>query len=186
MDIAGPCLRARYPSELDALCMHDLKFYLPDDILTKVDRMSMAVSLEVRPPILDHRVVEFAFRLPPRLRLRGRQGKYILKRLLERYLPRELVYRPKQGFAVPLEKWFRSDLRELLLDALNPEAIRRAGIFNEKTVKWVIDMHMRDSKNYASKLWQILAVQVWASRSSGASVHADTGGRVFPAARYRT
>jgi len=92
---------AALPSELDALCLHDIELYLPDDILTKVDRMSMAVSLEVRVPLLDHRVAEFAGTLSPSIRLRGRIGKYLLKKLLERYLPPEMVHRPKQGFGFP-------------------------------------------------------------------------------------
>ena len=102
-----------YPSELDALCMHDLKLYLPDDILTKVDRMSMAVSLEVRVPLLDHRLVEFAFGLPPRMRLRRNTGKYLLKSLLERYLPVKHVYRSKHGFGWKLGKGLQAFLGTL-------------------------------------------------------------------------
>jgi asparagine synthase (glutamine-hydrolysing) len=164
MDIAGPYINAHYPSELDALCMHDLKLYLPDDILTKVDRMSMAVSLEVRVPLLDYRLVEFAFGLPPRLRLRGRTGKYLLKRLLERYLPAKHVYRSKQGFAVPLGKWFRDELREQLHDMLSPRMIRNVGLFNAKTVQRIVDMHMTGRWDFSGKIWQILVAQIWGQR----------------------
>lgn len=164
MDIAGPYINAHYPSELDALCMHDLKLYLPDDILTKVDRMSMAVSLEVRVPLLDYRLVEFAFGLPPRLRLRGRTGKYLLKRLLERYLPAKHVYRSKQGFAVPLGKWFRDELREQLHDMLSPRMIRNVGLFNPKTVQRIVDMHMTGRWDFSGKIWQVLVAQIWGQR----------------------
>jgi asparagine synthase (glutamine-hydrolysing) len=164
MDIAGAYINAHYPSELDALCMHDLKLYLPDDILTKVDRMSMAVSLEVRVPLLDYRLVEFAFGLPPRLRLRGRTGKYLLKRLLERYLPAKHVYRSKQGFAVPLGKWFRDELREQLHDMLSPRMIRNVGLFNPKTVQRIVDMHMTGRWDFSGKIWQVLVAQIWGQR----------------------
>lgn len=164
MEIAGPYIKAHYPSELDALCMHDLKLYLPDDILTKVDRMSMAVSLEVRVPLLDYRLVEFAFGLPPRLRLRGKTGKYLLKKLLERYMPAEHVYRSKQGFAVPLGKWFRDELREPLHDLLNTNMIRNVGLFNPKTVQHIVDMHMTGRWDFSGKIWQIFVAQIWGQR----------------------
>jgi asparagine synthase (glutamine-hydrolysing) len=164
MEIAGTYIKAHYPSELDALCMHDLKLYLPDDILTKVDRMSMAVSLEVRVPLLDHRIVEFAFRLPAPLRLRQRMGKYLLKRLLERYLPVEHVYRYKHGFGVPLDKWFRGDLREPLFDILSPHTIRNVGLFNPDMVQRMIDMHMTGKWDFSKKIWQILVAQIWGQR----------------------
>jgi len=164
MQIAGAYINAHYPSELDALCMHDLKLYLPDDILTKVDRMSMAVSLEVRVPFLDYRLVEFAFGLPARLRLRGRMGKYLLKRLLERYLPVKHVYRTKQGFAVPLGKWFRDELREPLHDMLSPRMIRNVGLFNPRIIQRIVDMHMTGKWDFSGKIWQVLVAQTWGQR----------------------
>jgi asparagine synthase (glutamine-hydrolysing) len=164
MEIAGTYINAHYPSELDALCMHDLKLYLPDDILTKVDRMSMAVSLEVRVPLLDYRLVEFAFGLPPKLRLRGKTGKYLLKKLLARYMPVKHVYRPKQGFAVPLGKWFRNELREPLHDMLTTHMIRNVGLFNPKTVQHMVDMHMTGRWDFSGKIWQVLVAQIWGQR----------------------
>lgn len=161
MDVAGPYIHACYPSELDALCMHDLKLYLPDDILTKVDRMSMAVSLEARVPLLDHRVVEFGFRLPANLRLRGRTGKYILKKLLARYMPESHVHREKHGFGIPLGTWFRGELRGLLNDALSPETIRRVGLFQPETVQRMLAMHMSGTRNFEAKLWRVLVAQIW-------------------------
>jgi asparagine synthase (glutamine-hydrolysing) len=164
MEIAGAYINAHYPSELDALCMHDLKLYLPDDILTKVDRMSMAVSLEVRVPLLDHRLVEFAFGLPPQLRLRRKTGKYLPKKLLERYLPVKHVYRSKQGFAVPLGKWFRDDLREPLHDMLSPGMIRNVGLFNPNMVQRMVNMHMTGRWDFSAKIWQVLVAQLWGQR----------------------
>jgi asparagine synthase (glutamine-hydrolysing) len=181
MKIAGPYINAHYPSELDALCMHDLKLYLPDDILTKVDRMSMAVSLEVRVPLLDYRVVEFAFRVPPHLRLHGKTGKYLLKKLLERYLPREHVHRTKQGFGVPLVKWFRNELREPLEDLLNGQMIRRIGLFDPAAVQRIVDMHMTGRWNFSAKIWQILVAQIWGQHfladSPGLSQETYTAGK---------
>lgn len=164
MEIAGTYTNARYPSELDALCMHDLKLYLPDDILTKVDRMSMAVSLEVRVPLLDYRLVEFAFRLPPLLRLRGGTGKYLLKKLLSKYLPAKHVYRPKQGFAVPLGKWFREELREPLRDMLSARMVRDVGLFDPKVVQRMVDRHMTGRWDFTKKIWQVLVAQMWGHR----------------------
>ena len=105
----------------------DFKTYLPGDILTKVDRASMAISLEVRVPLLDHTLVEWAARLPPLLKLRGREGKFVFKSALEPYIPLEILYRPKQGFAVPLAAWFRGPLRQRLRETLSGPALREFG-----------------------------------------------------------
>jgi asparagine synthase (glutamine-hydrolysing) len=152
---------ADLPSELDALCLHDIDLYLPDDILTKVDRMSMAVSLEVRVPLLDHRVAEFAGTLPPAMRLRGTVGKYLLKKLLERYLPPEMVHRPKQGFAVPLGRWFRHELREELLDTLTPERVRSVGIFRAEAVTSLVRQHLSGHRDQSSLLWRLFVFHLW-------------------------
>lgn len=164
LDRGGPArgvFRTPVPSELDTLCLHDLELYLPDDILTKVDRMSMAVSLEVRVPVLNHHVVEFAATLPAEMRLRGATGKYILKRLLERYLPRDWVHRRKQGFGVPLEHWFRHELRDMLTDALSPERIRAAGVFHPKSVEFLLNQHLSGQRDQSGLLWRIFVFQQW-------------------------
>ena len=148
-------------SELDALCLHDIGLYLPDDILTKVDRTSMAVSLEVRVPLLDHRVVEFAATLPAEQRLRGRTGKYILKRVLERYMPPEHVHREKRGFGVPLDEWFRDELREPLLDILESSAIRRAGVFRPESVDFLLRQHMAGHRDHKTLLWRLFVFHLW-------------------------
>jgi asparagine synthase (glutamine-hydrolysing) len=165
-DPMGPAqgvFSANLPSELDALCLHDIDLYLPDDILTKVDRMSMAVSLEVRVPLLDHRVAEFAGTLPPSMRLRGKTGKYLLKKLLERYLPPAMVHRPKQGFGVPLGRWFRHELREELLDTLAPDRVRSVGVFRPDAVTFLVRQHLSGQRDQSSLLWRLFVFHLWDS-----------------------
>ncbi len=142
----------------------DLKGYLGEGVLTKVDRASMACSLEVRVPLLDRRVVELAFRLPDHLKLEGWTTKYILRRLVEDRLPRAIVGRRKKGFGVPLARWFRGELRPLLGDVLAPDAIRRAGLFRPSVVTRLIAEHERGEHDHRKKLYTLLAFQLWASR----------------------
>jgi asparagine synthase (glutamine-hydrolysing) len=139
--------------------------------------MSMAVSLEVRVPILDHRVVELGFRLPPSLRLKGRTGKYLLKKLLCRYVPAELVYRPKQGFGIPLGLWFRGELRPLVEDLLSEPALRRIGVFNPPVVRRMYEMHQSGARNFEAKLWRILVVHIWANAAGVTSGKVALAGR---------
>ena len=121
-------------SVLSRLMRVDQKTYLPDAMLTKVDRASMAVSLEVRVPLLDHRVVEFTSSLPDSLKYRGGTGKYLLRKLLSRYVPEGLFERPKMGFGVPIEKWFRGELKEILLGLPVRVSIKRGGAFRPLSV----------------------------------------------------
>lgn len=160
---ARPSFAALVPNELDSICLHDIELYLPDDILTKVDRMSMAVSLEVRVPLLDHRVAEFAATLPRDMRLRGAVGKYALKRVLERYVPRDWVHRRKQGFSVPLAAWFRGELRTLLADVLSEHGLRRTGVFRPAAVQFLLDQHLSGQRDQSALLWRILVFQLWDS-----------------------
>jgi asparagine synthase (glutamine-hydrolysing) len=181
-DPMGPAqgvFSADLPSELDALCLHDIDLYLPDDILTKVDRMSMAVSLEVRVPLLDHRVAEFAGTLPPSMRLRGKTGKYLLKKLLERYLPPAMVHRPKQGFGVPLGHWFRHELREELLDTLTPDRVRSVGVFRPDAVTFLVRQHLSGQRDQSSLLWRLFVFHLWDSLRLTRS-NRDTGQAVAP------
>ncbi|HXV13008.1 MAG TPA: asparagine synthase (glutamine-hydrolyzing) [Candidatus Krumholzibacteria bacterium] len=146
---------------LERMCLWDFHHYLPDDIMTKVDRTTMAVSLEGREPMLDHRLAEFAFRLPSRLR-RGPLGpKHILKKILYRHVPRELVDRPKQGFAIPLEGWLRDDLRALAGDYLAEARIRNAGYFDARVVRRLVDDFYRGNGSTADQLWFLLAFELW-------------------------
>jgi asparagine synthase (glutamine-hydrolysing) len=142
----------------------DIKRYLPDDILYKVDRMSMAVSLEVRGPFLDYTLVEFAARLPTELRLQGVSGKYLLKRAMDGLLPRQVLYRPKLGFNIPYKNWLRTELRGLMLDMLAPTRLGQQGLFAPAYVQSLIREHLSGKRDHGHKLWQLLMFQLWAER----------------------
>jgi len=139
----------------------DLKTYLVDDIMVKVDRMSMAVSLEAREPLLDHKLVEFAFRLPGRLKLRGGTTKWIFKKSVERLLPRETIYRPKEGFSIPIKHWLKEDLRELVRDTLSEKRLREGGFFRPATVGRMIDDHLAGRENCSHEIWALFVFEVW-------------------------
>ncbi|MFQ5959345.1 MAG: XrtA/PEP-CTERM system amidotransferase [Alphaproteobacteria bacterium] len=134
----------------------DMKTYLPGDILTKVDRASMANSLEVRVPVLDHPFVEWAAGVSPRLKLRRREGKYVFKKALEPHLPHGLLYRPKMGFAVPLTAWFRGPLREQVRNALTGQVLTATGMFDMSYVDTLVDQHQSGVRDHAAVLWALL------------------------------
>ena len=139
----------------------DTRLYLAEDILTKVDRASMAVSLEVRAPLLDHRVAEFAASLPANYKLRGSKTKYILKRAIEGSLPAFVTRRGKKGFGVPVAEWLKEKLRPLARDLLAPERVRRAGVFNPEYVTKLQDEHERGVANHRKLLWTLLMFELW-------------------------
>jgi asparagine synthase (glutamine-hydrolysing) len=143
------------------LIYRDMVSYLPGDILVKLDRATMAASLEARCPFLDHRVVEFAWRLPTAVKVRGGQGKWLLRRVLRRYLPEELYERPKQGFNVPIGTWLAGPLRDWAGDLLAPSEIRREGILDAQAVETCWREHLSGQKDRARELWAILMVQAW-------------------------
>ena len=149
---------------LSRLMRVDQKTYLPDAMLTKVDRASMAVSLEVRVPLLDHRVVEFTSKIPDSLKYRAGKGKYLLRRLLARYVPESLFERPKMGFGVPIEDWFRCELKEMLLDYLSAERLKREGLFDETLVEKRIREHLSGQTNHQYRLWALLMWEMWRER----------------------
>jgi asparagine synthase (glutamine-hydrolysing) len=139
----------------------DLKTYLADDIMVKVDRMSMAASLEAREPLLDHKLVEFMFGLNGRLKLHGLTTKWIFKKTMERLLPRENIYRPKEGFSIPIKHWLRGELRELMQDHLREKRIEEAGFFNPEPVQRMMAAHLAGRKNYSHQLWALLVFEIW-------------------------
>ncbi len=151
-------------SGLERMLYLDLKGYLGEGVLTKVDRASMACSLEVRVPLLDHRVVELASSLPTHLKLRRVTTKYVLKRALAGVLPRDILERPKKGFGVPLGRWFRGELAPMLRDVCAPEVIRRAGLFRPEAVGRLLAEHAEGRHDHRKKLYTLLAFQLWASR----------------------
>jgi asparagine synthase (glutamine-hydrolysing) len=152
------------PRPLDQQQYADIKDYLPDDILFKVDRMSMAASLEARGPFLDYTLVEFAARLPPALRRRGLNGKRLLKLAMRKNLPPDILRRRKLGFNIPYKHWLRGDLRDLLLDALAPVQLGQQAIFRPAAVERLVREHLDGTRDHAHKLWQLLMFQLWAER----------------------
>lgn len=152
---------------LSRLMRVDQRTYLPDAMLTKVDRASMAVSLEVRVPLIDHRVIEYSSSLSERLKYRNGTGKYILKKLLARYLPAELFERPKMGFGVPIDRWFRHDLKGLLLDYLSPEYLKKEGLFDSTLIEQKLNEHLSGRANHQYRLWSILMWEMWRERWMG-------------------
>jgi asparagine synthase (glutamine-hydrolysing) len=149
---------------LNLMLYMDLKTWLPDDLLSKVDRMSMAASLEARVPYLDHRLVEFAYSLPSSMKLRGSTGKYILKKAAEKYIPREIINRQKKGFAVPLGPWFKKELRPLLVDTLHSEKFQKRGYFNIAKTEEILQEHLSGKKDHHLLLYGLLLVELWHRR----------------------
>jgi asparagine synthase (glutamine-hydrolysing) len=139
----------------------DAQTYLPDDILVKMDRAAMSVSLETRIPLLDHRVVEFAARLPLDMKIRDGQGKWILRQILYRYVPRELIERPKTGFSIPLGHWMRGPLREWAEALISESRLKSEGFLDAGIVRQRWDEHMSGRRDWQYQLWNILMFQSW-------------------------
>ena len=148
----------------------DIKTYLVGDILTKVDRASMAHALEVREPLLDHKLVEWASCLPPSLKLNGREGKYIFKKTMEPYLPHEILYRKKMGFAVPLASWFRGPLKEKVKNAVLGPVLAETGYFNADYLHELIDQHQSGLRDNSTALWTLLMFESFLRQSQAPSV----------------
>jgi len=145
----------------------DLKTYLVGDINTKVDRASMAHSLEVREPLMDHPLVEWLASLPPSLKVRGQEGKYLLKKAMEPYLPSQVLYRPKMGFAVPLARWFRGPLRQRVRDALLGEQLAATGYFERRYLEHLVEGHESGQRDYSAPMWALLMFEGFLRRVLG-------------------
>lgn len=148
-------------NDIEKMMAIDLETYLPDDILVKIDRAAMANSLEGRVPFLDHRVVEFAWKLPLDYKLKNGQSKWPLREILYRYVPRELIERPKMGFGIPLEAWLRGALRDWCEELLNERTLASEGYFNTTLVRGLWAEHISGKRNRAAVLWNILMFQAW-------------------------
>jgi asparagine synthase (glutamine-hydrolysing) len=142
----------------------DLRLYLQESILVKVDRASMACSLEVRAPFLDHELVEYVMGLPSHLKLKGLTSKYILKKAMKDYLPSEVIERKKKGFGVPIAKWVKGPLKELFGDLLSPDRIKREGFLNPEYVTTLLQDHLVNKKDNRKQLWTLLIWELWVNR----------------------
>jgi asparagine synthase (glutamine-hydrolysing) len=162
-----PTLAADLPETVARLRYRDMTTYLPDDILTKVDRASMAVALEARVPLLDHRVVEYAWTLPPDRLLQGGQGKRLLRQVLYKYVPREMVERPKTGFGMPVGDWLRGPLRDWAENLLSEASLRSDGLIDPAPVRQRWQEHLSGRRNWQHSLWTVLMFQAWRARWNG-------------------
>ena len=146
---------------IDRMLAIDYKTYMLDNILTKVDRATMSVSLEGREPLLDYRIIEFAASLPSHYKYKNSSTKHILKEITHKYIPKKLMDRPKMGFGVPLVEWFKDELKEYFLIYLDEERLQKEGVFNAKEVVWIRDKYLNGEKVNVETLWSLLIFQMW-------------------------
>jgi asparagine synthase (glutamine-hydrolysing) len=159
--INQPSLWPEIADPASRIMLVDAMTYMPDDILVKVDRAAMAVSLETRAPFLDHRVAELAWTLPIGMKIRNGHGKHVLRQVLYRYVPQALIDRPKMGFAVPLDQWLRNELRDWAEALLSAERLARDGFFDVAVIRAAWQAHLSGARNYSARLWSVLMFQAW-------------------------
>ncbi|HYJ47924.1 MAG TPA: asparagine synthase (glutamine-hydrolyzing), partial [Pyrinomonadaceae bacterium] len=147
--------------QLDAMLYLDSKTYLPGDILTKVDRMTMAVSLEARVPLLDHRLIDFVTRIPASMKMKGLETKHIFKRAISDLVPAEILNRPKQGFGMPVEQWINDQLRGRTRETLTEQRTRERGIVEARYVNMLLDEHERGRRDHSNALWTLFMLELW-------------------------
>ena len=153
-------------SQIEQMMIYDLLTYLQTDILTKVDRAAMAVSLETRVPFLDPSVIEFSAQLPLNYKIRNGESKWILRELLYKHVPKDLIQRPKMGFAVPLAEWLRGPLRDWAEMLLDERRLQNEGFFNVKVVRDKWNEHISGKRNWHYQLWNVLIFQTWLENNS--------------------
>ncbi|MCK9688359.1 asparagine synthase (glutamine-hydrolyzing) [Scleromatobacter humisilvae] len=161
--------------QAEAMSRHDLTGYLPDDILVKVDRAAMAASLETRTPLLDHRIVDFAFRRPMQQKIRAGRGKWLLRELLQRHVPLALVDRPKQGFSAPIGPWLRGELREWAGDLLQTSLLQRQGLLHAEPVQRCWNEHLAGHRDWSRRLWPVLMLQQWLADRDASRARPEPG-----------
>jgi asparagine synthase (glutamine-hydrolysing) len=148
-------------SDVEKMMFLDTKGYLVDDVLVKVDRASMAAGLETRAPFLNHHIVEFSWSLPLSFKIKGNLGKFPLRQILNQYIPKSLVNRPKMGFAVPLSSWLRGPLHDWAEDLLSEQRLRQGGYLKPELVRQMWSEHLKGTRDWQRPLWNILMLQAW-------------------------
>jgi asparagine synthase (glutamine-hydrolysing) len=150
-----------YPDFFQTMMFLDTATYLPDDVLVKLDRATMSVGLEARAPLLDHRLIEFAWQLPMRMKVRGGQGKWLLRRVAAKYFPPAVLNRPKRGFGIPLHEWLRGPLRNWAGDLLDPGRLRREQFIDPEPIQRRLAEHLAGRRNWGFSLWNVLMFEAW-------------------------
>lgn len=158
---------------LDRMLHADCNLWLPDYLLLRGDKLTMANSLEARVPLLDHHLMEFAAALPTNMKLRGKTRKYLLKKVAARYLPDEIIHRRKQGFPIPIDVWMRNEAKSMVHDLLAPDIVQRRGLFNPVTVEKLLSRHQSGTHDYATELWGLMSVEMWLQRFVDSASNAE-------------